>query len=131
MTVITFASVCDSNFCSSECGENPVGRKANSEQEVVEKHLESEVGFVSKFPTRLIFLLAKGEESLVIGNEEGDVVSSAKMERKGRRGADEIGHCCTARGGGEDRLEGGHGVGWFTHWHPVLGRRKWRVEGRQ
>ena len=96
----TFASVGHSNFSSSKSGENPVGRKADSQQEVIEKHLESEVWFVGKFGARLLLLLAKGQESIVSGNQEGDVVSGAKMKGKGRGGADEVGHCCSARGGG-------------------------------
>ena len=96
----TFASVGHSKFSSSKSGENPVGRKAGPQQQVIEKHPEPEVWFVGKFGTRLLLLLAKGQESLVGGNQEGDVVSGAKVEGKGRGGADEVGHCCSARGGG-------------------------------
>ena len=37
---------------------------------------------MGKFGTRLLLLLAKGQESIVSGNQEGDIVSGTKMKGK-------------------------------------------------
>ena len=96
MTGITFVSVGHSDFSSTHSGEKPSGRK--SQEQVVEKQGQSEVGLVGKFGTRLLLLLAESQEGLVSGNEQGEVVTGAKMEGKSRGGSDEVGHCCSGWG---------------------------------
>ena len=111
---ITFASNGHSHLSATKGGEDGGVGKVGAKEQVVEKQGKSEVRLLGKIGTGLLLLCAKGQECLVGGDEQGEVVPAAEVEGKCRGGSHEVGHGGGGRGDVEGRQEGRHWC-WLVH----------------